>query len=343
MAGVAAPALDQLLQMIGAPSTPSTLGAFADWMKAEGGTASYNPFNTTEDAPGATDYNGVGVKNYPSLNAGISATANTLLNGHYQKLVSDLRSGKASTAELTQDVAQSPWGTGSLIEKVAGSIPSQTAAPTSGAPMPAAVASPAAPSVAAGATAQANQRQALLGLLMSNNQSIMSGQSPSGNALAALENLAAMNQQSQATPSSPATAKPTAAPVGQGGSQAEGNIIDAAKSFLGTPYVYGGNNPKTGLDCSAFVQQAMAKVGITLPRTTTQQYALGQAVPLHQIQPGDVVFLEPGKGPSGGPGHEGLYIGNGQVQESPHTGTVNQIVPLNTILKDGLVGVRRYA
>lgn len=116
-------------------------------------------------------------------------------------------------------------------------------------------------------------------------------------------------------------------------------IVQGAKSMLGVPYVWGGTNTKTGLDCSAFVQAAYAKAGIQIPRTTYQQFAAGQPVSLKNLQPGDAVYVEPQKA---GPGHVGLYLGNGQIQESPHTGTSNQIVPLSAFLADGYVGSRRF-
>ncbi|HZT91251.1 MAG TPA: transglycosylase SLT domain-containing protein [Gaiellaceae bacterium] len=124
-------------------------------------------------------------------------------------------------------------------------------------------------------------------------------------------------------------------PAGGGGS----GVVQAARAFLGVPYKYGGNDPATGLDCSSFVQHAFAKVGVNLPRTTFEQFRLGTPVPLHQIRPGDVVFTRP---TAAGPDHEGLYVGNGIVQQSPHTGTVNSYIPLKAFLGDGLVGVRRY-
>jgi len=117
------------------------------------------------------------------------------------------------------------------------------------------------------------------------------------------------------------------------------SIISAASQFLGVPYKYGGNDPKIGIDCSRFVQLVYSDVGISLPRTTYAQFQLGQPVNLPDIQPGDVIFTEPSPL---GPGHEGLYVGNNQVQESPHTGESNKIVPLSSFLHGGLVGIRRY-
>lgn len=117
------------------------------------------------------------------------------------------------------------------------------------------------------------------------------------------------------------------------------NIISIAKGFLGAPYKFGGTDPTTGIDCSAFVQAVYAEVGIKLPRTTFLQFKQGTPVSINELQPGDVIFVRP---TPEGPDHEGLYVGNNQVQESPTTGEVNKIVPLQSFLGDGLVGVRRY-
>lgn len=83
------------------------------WAQAEGGTARFNPLNTTEDWPGATVYNSVGVKNYPSGGAGVAATAATLLNGHYTGLVSDLMLGEKKAERIVADRRDeiSVWGT----------------------------------------------------------------------------------------------------------------------------------------------------------------------------------------------------------------------------------------
>ena len=86
------------------------------WARAEGGTARYNPLNTTQPWPGSTDYNSVGVKNYPNGAAGIAATASTLVNGHYNGLVADLRrrDNHKTARDIVTDNAHEfdVWGTG---------------------------------------------------------------------------------------------------------------------------------------------------------------------------------------------------------------------------------------
>lgn len=118
------------------------------------------------------------------------------------------------------------------------------------------------------------------------------------------------------------------------------NIVAAAHQYLGVPYVWGGTDPNHGLDCSGFLQLAYKDVGVNIPRTTYDQFKVGQKVGLNQLRPGDAVFIEPGRD---GPNHVGMYIGHGMVQQSPHTGTRNSIMPLKDFVAGGFVGARRYA
>jgi TP901 family phage tail tape measure protein len=117
-------------------------------------------------------------------------------------------------------------------------------------------------------------------------------------------------------------------------------IVAAAAEYLGVPYEWGGSSPQ-GFDCSGFVMYLYKKFGIDLPHYTGDQIKLGKSVALGNIKKGDVVFTEPGKGNV--PGHEGLYIGNGQVESAPHKGAKVSISSLSSFLSGGLVGIRRYA
>jgi cell wall-associated NlpC family hydrolase len=66
--------------------------------------------------------------------------------------------------------------------------------------------------------------------------------------------------------------------------------IEAARSVIGTPYASGGNDA-SGFDCSGLTVFAFKKAGITLPRTSFDQYGEGTAVERSAIQPGDLVFF----------------------------------------------------
>lgn len=83
------------------------------WAECEGGTAAFNPLNTTEPWPGATDYNSAGVKNYPSGPDGIQATYLTLVNGHYNGIVGGLRASVNPKTIVTKYASEfDTWGTG---------------------------------------------------------------------------------------------------------------------------------------------------------------------------------------------------------------------------------------
>ena len=123
-------------------------------------------------------------------------------------------------------------------------------------------------------------------------------------------------------------------PPGPGGGQlpspnsAQAAVAIAyAKAQLGKPYVWGGNGPD-GYDCSGLVQAAYATAGISLPRTTETQWSVGSPVPADQLQPGDLVFFNPGEQVAGLPGHVGIYLGDGRMIDAPHTGEFIRIEPV---------------
>jgi cell wall-associated NlpC family hydrolase/soluble lytic murein transglycosylase-like protein len=91
--------------------------------------------------------------------------------------------------------------------------------------------------------------------------------------------------------------------------------VDLAKTYTGVPYLWGGTNPKKGLDCSGLVQLVYRKLGIDLPRVSQQQEHSGEAVAsLSQAQPGDLVFF-------GSPAtHVGIYVGDGKMIDAPRSG-----------------------
>jgi probable lipoprotein NlpC len=64
-----------------------------------------------------------------------------------------------------------------------------------------------------------------------------------------------------------------------------------ARSFIGTPYRYGGNS-KNGIDCSSLIQQSYAKIGVKLPRVTEDQAKVGNRVSSGNVRAGDIVFFK---------------------------------------------------
>lgn len=76
------------------------------------------------------------------------------------------------------------------------------------------------------------------------------------------------------------------------------NIINTGRSLIGNKYKYGGINPDTGLDCSAFLQYIFKQNGVDIPRDTSGIFKAGKEVSLSNVQPGDIICSR-GSGPSG--------------------------------------------
>lgn len=114
-----------------------------------------------------------------------------------------------------------------------------------------------------------------------------------------------------------------------GGSDATGlqqQVLDAARSALGLPYVWGGNSLSTGVDCSGLVQQAYKTIGIDLPRLSADQARSGTAVTsLAEAQPGDLLAWD-NSSRNNGADHIAIYLGDGKMIEAPYTGAKVRIV-----------------
>jgi cell wall-associated NlpC family hydrolase len=109
--------------------------------------------------------------------------------------------------------------------------------------------------------------------------------------------------------------------------------IDAAESYLGVPYVWGGAS-RSGVDCSGLVMLAYEAAGIDFPHYSGAQYEDTERVPLYDIEPGDLLFYGPG-----GDEHVAMYVGNGEMIEAPETGEVVHITPIR--LYGDFVGLGR--
>ena len=86
-------------------------------------------------------------------------------------------------------------------------------------------------------------------------------------------------------------------------------LADIFKNLKNTPYVFGGSNPKFGLDCSSFTMFVYRKLGIELPRTARAQFNVGMPVDRNHLKVGDLVFF---RTYASYPSHVGIYIGNGK-------------------------------
>ncbi|MFB7721693.1 NlpC/P60 family protein [Nocardia sp. NPDC056100] len=89
--------------------------------------------------------------------------------------------------------------------------------------------------------------------------------------------------------------------------QQAADAVRNALSAVGTPYVWGGTTPGSGLDCSGLTQWAYAQAGVPLPRLAQEQgYGHTQIGP-GDLMPGDLAVWD---------GHVAMVIGNGQLVEA---------------------------
>ncbi len=86
-------------------------------------------------------------------------------------------------------------------------------------------------------------------------------------------------------------------------------LAEIFRNLKNTPYVFGGSNPKVGLDCSSFTMYVYRKLGVRLPRTARAQFNVGMPVDRKHLKVGDLVFF---RTYASYPSHVGIYIGNGK-------------------------------
>ena len=99
------------------------------------------------------------------------------------------------------------------------------------------------------------------------------------------------------------------------------SIVALARAQIGKRYVYGGESPSRGFDCSGLVQYVAAALHIRVPRTARLQAHVGDAIPADtsRLLPGDVLTFGNGKTIT----HVGIYVGDGRmVHASTHAGKV---------------------
>jgi cell wall-associated NlpC family hydrolase len=106
-----------------------------------------------------------------------------------------------------------------------------------------------------------------------------------------------------------------------------------AYAQIGKPYQWGATGPGS-YDCSGLAQAAWAAAGVSIPRTTYDQWAALPHVATSAIQPGDLLYFD-------GIGHVAIYVGNGYIIDAPQTGLDVEKVPLSGWYASTLVGAAR--
>ncbi len=96
-------------------------------------------------------------------------------------------------------------------------------------------------------------------------------------------------------------------------------IVFTALQMVGVPYRYGGATPE-GFDCSGLVQYSYRNAGLSVPRTSREQFNATAPVPLASASPGDLLFFR-----SRDYSHVGIYLGENRFVHAPNTGRTVEI------------------
>lgn len=111
-----------------------------------------------------------------------------------------------------------------------------------------------------------------------------------------------------------------------------------ALSMAGRRYVVGGENPRSGFDCSGFTSFVYAQNGVELPRNSREQYQEGTPVRRENLQPGDLVFF----GSKNRVRHVGIYLEDGKFMHSSSSGGTVRIGSLDDpVWEKAYAGARR--
>ena len=113
-----------------------------------------------------------------------------------------------------------------------------------------------------------------------------------------------------------------------------GKAVAFAYAQLGKPYVWGATGPGS-YDCSGLVQAAWSAAGVSIPRTTYDQWASLPHVSTSALEPGDLLFFD-------GEGHVAMYVGGGYMIDAPHTGLdVEKVSMMTSWYQSSLDGAAR--
>ena len=113
-----------------------------------------------------------------------------------------------------------------------------------------------------------------------------------------------------------------------------------AERFVGIPYRWGGDNVVEGMDCSGFVRAVYNLCGVSIPRTSREQYRAGDSVGRNTLLDGDLVFFGSSDDKIN---HVGIYVGKGKFVHAPRRGEDIRITSIDeTYFDKRFVGARRY-
>jgi gamma-D-glutamyl-L-lysine dipeptidyl-peptidase len=113
-----------------------------------------------------------------------------------------------------------------------------------------------------------------------------------------------------------------------------------AERFVGIPYRWGGDTVVDGMDCSGFVRAVYNLCGVNIPRTSREQYRVGDVVGKDELKDGDLLFFGPSLDEIT---HVGIFVGSGRFVHAPRRGDDIKVSTLDeSYFLKRFVGAKRY-
>ena len=120
-------------------------------------------------------------------------------------------------------------------------------------------------------------------------------------------------------------------------------ILKQTLPYLNIPYLWGGQHPATGLDCSGFVQLVYHQAGFSLPRVSQAQFQATRALKPKEVLPGDLIFFAMSHPGTARIDHVGIYLGKGLFIAASTTNGIHIEAISKPYYVQRLVGARRYS
>jgi cell wall-associated NlpC family hydrolase len=120
-----------------------------------------------------------------------------------------------------------------------------------------------------------------------------------------------------------------------------GDLVEYAKTLLGTPYQYGSINPEQGFDCSGFITYVFNHFQIAVPRSSRDFTNAGTEIPVTESQPGDLILFTGTDSTKRDVGHMGIIVENSDSTKFIHSTSGRAygvtVTPLNKSYQDRFV------
>jgi cell wall-associated NlpC family hydrolase len=124
------------------------------------------------------------------------------------------------------------------------------------------------------------------------------------------------------------------------GSDMGGIAARTAERFVGIPYRWGGDTVVDGMDCSGFVRAVYNLCGVNIPRTSREQFKVGESVALDSLKDGDLVFFGESEDRIN---HVGIFVGDRKFVHAPRRGDDIKVSALDeAYFSKRFIGGKRY-